>query len=153
MDETIRIAVLDVIRMESMRKIRRIMVFVSLALFVFFSAVGRVEAEKIPSPAKGDLPEGIEQVVFIELGSVKCIPCRKMQPVMEAVEKEYAGKVKIVFHDVWTKEGKEQGKKYGVRLIPTQVFMDKQGNELFRHEGFLSREAIDRVLAEAGVSK
>ena len=93
------------------------------------------------------------QVTFVELGSVKCIPCKQMQPVMDAIEKEYAGKVKVVFYDVWTAEGKEYGNKYGVRLIPTQVFLDKEGKEIFRHEGFLPKQEIEKVLLEAGVEK
>lgn len=41
-------------------------------------------------------------VTFVELGSVNCIPCRMMQPVMKSVEEKYGNQIKIVFHDVWT---------------------------------------------------
>ena len=44
-------------------------------------------------------------VTFVELGSVRCIPCKMMQPIMKDIEKDYAGQVKVVFHDVWTPEG------------------------------------------------
>ena len=40
------------------------------------------------------------KVTFVELGSVKCIPCKMMQPIMEEIEKEYGDQVKVVFHDV-----------------------------------------------------
>ena len=86
------------------------------------------------------------KITFVELGSVNCVPCRMMQPVMKAVEEKYAGKVKVVFHDVWTEAGRPFAKAYGIRAIPTQVFLDENGKEFFRHEGFISKEAIDKVI-------
>ncbi len=92
------------------------------------------------------------KVTFIELGSVKCIPCRMMQPIMDEIEKEYPD-VKVVFYDVWTFEGREYGQRYKVRVIPTQVFLDEEGNEYFRHEGFFPKEELEKVLMRGGVSK
>ena len=90
-------------------------------------------------------------VTFVELGSVKCIPCRQMVPVMEAVEKEYKGKVKVVFHDVWTDEGKPFAKQYKIRVIPTQIFLDAEGKEFHRHEGFYPKDQIDKILKKQGL--
>ena len=90
-------------------------------------------------------------VTFIELGSVNCIPCKMMQPIMEEIEKEYAGQVKVVFHDVWTDEGRPYAQQYQIRLIPTQVFLDKEGNEYSRHEGFFPKEELVKVLKQKGV--
>ncbi|MCK5595086.1 thioredoxin family protein [bacterium] len=91
------------------------------------------------------------KVTFIELGSVKCVPCKMMQPIIAEIKKEYAGQVKVVFYDVWTSEGRPYGQKYGVRAIPTQVFLDKDGKEFFRHTGFFSKEEIIKVLKKQGV--
>ena len=91
------------------------------------------------------------KVTFIELGSLKCVPCKMMQPIMDEIEKEYAGQVKVVFYDVWTPEGRPYGQKYGVRAIPTQIFLDKDEKEFFRHMGFLSKEKIVEVLKKQGV--
>ena len=91
------------------------------------------------------------KVTFVELGSVNCIPCKMMQPIMEEIEKEYAGQVKVVFHDVWTEDGRPYAQKYGIRLIPTQVFLDSEGNEYFRHEGFFPKEDLVEVLKQQGV--
>lgn len=93
------------------------------------------------------------RVTFIELGSVKCIPCKMMQPVMEAIEKDFAGKVKVVFHDVWTPEGQPYAEKYGIQGIPTQIFLDKNGKEFFRHTGFFPQNQIEEVLEKQGVKK
>ena len=91
------------------------------------------------------------KVTFVELGSVNCIPCKMMQPIMEEIEDEYAGQVKVVFHDVWTEEGRPYAQKYGIRLIPTQVFLDSEGKEYFRHEGFFPKEDLVEVLKQQGV--
>jgi thioredoxin 1 len=91
------------------------------------------------------------KVTFIELGSVRCIPCKKMQPIMEEIKKEYEGQVNVVFYDVWTDEGKPFAYKYKIRLIPTQVFLDRDGNEYYRHEGFFPKEELVKVLKEKGV--
>lgn len=90
-------------------------------------------------------------VTFVELGSVNCIPCKMMQPVMDKVEKTYGGQVKVIFYDVWTEAGKPYAFKYGIRGIPTQVFLDSRGNEIARHTGFLPYEEVDKVLKSAGV--
>lgn len=90
-------------------------------------------------------------VTFVELGSVKCIPCKQMQPVMKAIEQKYGDQVKVVFHDVWTDEGRPQAALYKIRLIPTQVFLDAQGKEFFRHEGFYPENEIHKLLQQRGL--
>jgi len=91
------------------------------------------------------------KVTFIELGSVRCIPCQQMQSVMKSIEKKYAAQVKVVFHDVWTPEGKPFGKKYGIEAIPTQVFLDEDGKEFSRHVGFFPEEELIKILKSKGV--
>jgi|SRR3990172_3117227 len=88
---------------------------------------------------------------FVELGSVNCIPCRMMQPVMRSVEQKYGSQVKVVFHDVWTEAGRPAASQYKIRLIPTQVFLDKDGKEFFRHEGFFPEAEIDKLLQKQGL--
>jgi len=90
-------------------------------------------------------------VTFVELGSVRCIPCKMMQPIIKEIEKEYAGQVKVVFHDVWTPEGEPFAASYKIRVIPTQVFLDKEGEEYFRHEGFFPKDELIKVLQQKGV--
>ena len=86
------------------------------------------------------------KVTFIELGSVRCIPCKKMEPVLESIRKKFPKDVKVVFHDVWTAEGKPYSAKYGIKLIPTQIFLDKDGKEYFRHEGFFPEAEVIKIL-------
>ena len=86
------------------------------------------------------------KVTFIELGSVNCIPCKMMQPVMKEIEKEYGDTVKVIFYDVWTKDGKKYGQIYKIKLIPTQIFMDENGKEFFRHQGYFKKEKIKDLI-------
>jgi len=86
------------------------------------------------------------QITFIELGSVNCVPCKMMQPVMKEIEEEYADTVKVVFYDVWTKEDKKIAKQYKIKVIPTQVFLNENGKEFFRHQGFFSKEEIVNLI-------
>jgi thioredoxin 1 len=90
-------------------------------------------------------------VTFVELGSVNCIPCRQMQPVMKAIEKKYGDQVKVVFYDVWKPEQRKYAEQYGIKLIPTQVFLDASGKEFFRHEGFYPEAEIDKLLQKQGL--
>jgi thioredoxin 1 len=86
------------------------------------------------------------KATFIELGSVGCIPCDKMQPIMKEIAEEYKGQVKVIFYDVRTVFGEPYKKKFNVRAIPTQVFLDKDGKEYFRHLGFFAKDELVKVL-------
>lgn len=90
-------------------------------------------------------------VTFVELGSVKCIPCRQMQPVMKAIEEKYGEQVNVVFYDVWKADQAEYAQTYKIRVIPTQVFLDRDGKEFFRHEGFYPEAEIDKLLQKRGL--
>jgi thioredoxin 1 len=89
------------------------------------------------------------KITFVELGSVNCIPCRQMQPVMKAIEEKFGAQVKVVFHDVW--KDKAPAQQYGIQLIPTQVFLDENGKEFFRHEGFYAEEEIIKLFETRNV--
>lgn len=90
-----------------------------------------------------------DMVTVVDLGAKTCIPCKMMVPVLDAVEKHYQGKAAIVFIDV--RETPEQVTKFKIRAIPTQIFFDKTGKEVYRHEGFLDEkpfsEMLDKLLA------
>jgi thioredoxin 1 len=91
------------------------------------------------------------KATFVELGSVGCIPCDKMQPIMKEIAEEYKGQVKVIFYDVRTVFGEPYKKKFNVRAIPTQVFLDKDGKEYFRHLGFFAKDELVKVLQMQGV--
>lgn len=130
-------------------------IVLSMIVVVIFMQKNKSNSSVLPSDNKDSVVNNVSghQVTFLELGSVKCIPCKMMQPVMDEIEKDYVGKVKVVFHDVWTAEGKPYGKKYAIKGIPTQIFLDKTGKEFFRHTGFFPKKEIEKVLASQGITK
>jgi len=86
---------------------------------------------------------------LVDLGATKCIPCKMMAPILEGLKKEYKGRLEVVFIDVW--ENPDEAKKSGIKIIPTQIFYDASGKELYRHEGFFSKEDILGKWKEFGV--
>jgi thioredoxin 1 len=86
---------------------------------------------------------------LVDLGADKCIPCKKMAPILEQLKKEYAGQIDVEFIDVWKNE--ETAKQHKIKLIPTQIFYRADGKELFRHEGFFGKEDILAKWKELGV--
>ncbi|HEX2867753.1 MAG TPA: thioredoxin family protein [Ignavibacteriales bacterium] len=126
-----------------MRKLLIIAVSLTIVTTLAFAQAG--------SPKKKQAKKSIAKVTFIELGSVNCIPCRQMQPVMKAVEKNYGEQVKVIFYDVWKEEQRQYAEKYGIKLIPTQVFLDGNGKEFFRHEGFYPESEINKLLISRGL--
>lgn len=99
------------------------------------------------------VPEGNQKVTFIELGSNRCLPCRMMQPILKDLEERYPQDLKVVFIDVWKEKGEIAGKKYQLRSIPTQIFYNAQGEEIFRHEGFFAQKQIEALLKKQGVTQ
>ncbi len=87
---------------------------------------------------------------LLELGSKTCVPCKMMEPVLDELRTAYGEQLKVDFIDV--KENIEAGEKYKIRMIPTQIFYDADGKELFRHEGFFPREDIVAKWKEFGVT-
>lgn len=83
-------------------------------------------------------------VTFVELGSVNCIPCKMMKPVMAEVEKEYGDKIEVIFHDV--NKDRQKSAEYKIRVIPTQVFLDAKGKEFYRHEGFFPKDELMKIV-------
>ncbi|MBM3324274.1 MAG: thioredoxin family protein [Calditrichaeota bacterium] len=96
-----------------------------------------------PLPGSSGLPE------LVDLGGKFCKSCKAMAPILDEVSKEYAGRAKVTVIDV--REDKEAGRRYGVRVIPTQIFFDANGKEVYRHEGFLGKDEIKAQFTSLGV--
>ena len=105
-------------------------------------AIQPPEINQLPSETK-KLPR------LVDLGADKCIPCKMMAPILEEMKKDYAGTINVEFIDVW--KNPDKAKEYGISIIPTQIFFDASGKELFRHEGFFSKEDILGKWKEFGV--
>ena len=91
------------------------------------------------------------QITFLEFGSTTCVPCKMMEDVLEEVRTIYNDSVDVIFHNV--NEKRELSKKWGIKLIPTQIFLDAEGKEFHRHQGYYPTEEIVKVFAEQGLAK
>ena len=101
------------------------------------------DVNKPSAMIQGNLPR------LLDLGADKCIPCKMMAPILEELKTTYNGKLQVDFIDVW--KNPDEANKSGIRVIPTQIFYDSSGKELFRHEGFFSKEDILGKWTEFGV--
>ena len=132
-----------------MKPLQKLLVVAGLA-----SAIGLVLAVRNHRPATGAPETSTTQAPLprlVDLGAGKCIPCKAMAPILEELRTEYAGQFEVVFIDVW--EDPDAAKPYDINLIPTQIFFDATGKELWRHEGFLAKEDILAKWKEFEVEK
>ncbi|GAB6060814.1 thioredoxin family protein [Desulfonatronum parangueonense] len=79
---------------------------------------------------------------LVDLGADNCLPCKLMAPILQELKVDYAHLFATHFIDVW--KNPAAGRQFSVRMIPTQIFYDVEGKELFRHEGFMSKQDILR---------
>jgi thioredoxin 1 len=86
---------------------------------------------------------------LIDLGSKSCIPCKKMAPILEEMKAKYKDKAEVIFID--TKEDRDSALKYKITLIPTQIFFDTTGTEVYRHIGFFPADSIMAHFKTLGV--
>ena len=107
-------------------------------------ASGLCAADVAAPAAQAALPR------LVDLGAGKCIPCKMMKPILDELTKEYVGQFEVEFIDVWEK--RDEGAKYGIQMIPTQIFYGADGKELARHEGFFAKKDILAKWQELGVT-
>ncbi len=118
-----------------------------LATLVVFASCSRAaEPESI-----GEVVHGIpvkNSVTMVDLGAKTCVPCKLMAPILEELKEEYRGQAEIIFIDVWDKVNQGKAKAFKIMTIPTQIFYDKEGKEVYRHSGFMDKKTIVAQLEE-----
>ena len=91
---------------------------------------------------------GKKQAVMLEVGSDSCKSCKEMALMLQELKEDHP-KFKVFFVDV----GKERiaAKELKIQMIPTQVFFDKNGKEIYRHIGkYKTKDLIAKKLKELG---
>jgi thioredoxin 1 len=106
---------------------------------------GEVETEEQPQAALP--PEALPKM--IDLGAQTCLPCRMMEPILEELKVELEGKAIIEVIDLG--KNREAARTYRIRVIPTQIFFDPSGKQVWRHEGYMPKDAILKKFEELGV--
>ncbi len=109
--------------------------------------IGAQKARAADNPLDRALATG--RPVVADFGRGVCIPCKMMKPILDKLQEEYKGRADILIIEI--DEYPAVTQRVGIRAIPTQIFYDAEGNEIFRHQGFMSQEAIIVKLREMGV--
>jgi len=105
------------------------------AMLAFDNPVDKARQSKKPS--------------MVDFGASGCRPCDMMAPILETLSKKYEGKASVIF--IHVREQQILASRYGIQSIPTQIFYDKDGKEVYRHAGFFPQEEIEKKLKEMGV--
>ena len=84
-----------------------------------------------------------------EFGRGVCIPCKEMKPILEELSVEYKGDLNVVIVEV--DDNVDLTRQFGIMMIPTQIFLDSEGKEIFRHIGFYPKEEIIAQLEKMGI--
>jgi thioredoxin 1 len=114
-------------------------------LIIFWLIVSLQACSSPESGATGEVIPGIpveNTVTLVDLGATTCIPCKLMAPILEELKEEYKRKAEVIFIDVWDKSNKNKALAFKVMAIPTQIFFDKRGKEVYRHIGFMDKKSI-----------
>ena len=133
------------------KTVKIVIVMALLAAVVVAVAVrrGGAGAQEVPEEYKPEQLTGKGQPLLVDLGSDTCVNCKMMISVIEELRADYGDRLQVEFLDVHKYPG--LATMYGIKLIPTQIFYDGSGNELFRHEGFFSADDILAKWKELGV--
>jgi thioredoxin 1 len=145
--------------------VKQVLIFIlaGIALIAVFTLVNTQFKKK---PAATDQPVGTTdyevrshfndlpvkgKITLIDLGATECVPCKMMAPILKKLEAAYRDRAVIAFIDVW--KHRDQAPRFGIKAIPTQIFFDPDGKEVYRHQGFMSENAIVEQLTRMGVEK
>ena len=115
----------------------------------------RLQAIAVPPPVTNTQEEfkkavGSGKPTLVDFGANNCMPCRLLRPILKDIGKEYAGRAHVLVIDIYAEKGLAQ--EYGVQVVPTLVFFDSKGKEVYRHLGPMDKEAIVAKLKEIGMA-
>lgn len=139
-----------------MNAIGKVVIVVALAAAIVAVVALKGSREQEPNapsaalaPAIATTAESASLPLLVDVGAGTCIPCKMMMPVLADLKAQYAGRLRVEYHDI--REEPNAVQKYRVMVIPTQILYDATGKELFRHEGFFARDDIVAKWKELGV--
>ena len=126
----------------SKKGILAILMIATLALAPFDLHSRDYDGKSMDVPVKG-------MATLVDLGAKSCIPCKMMDPILQKMDQRYEGKAAVIFIDV--RYHQEEARRFQINGIPTQIFFDKTGKEIYRHTGFMSEAAIVEQFRKMGV--
>ena len=86
--------------------------------------------------------------VVIKFASPMCLDCKKIESVMNEVMPAYADKVTYQKINAQSNDANTSAliKKYSVTLVPTLVFLKKDGTVYKRTEGYMTKSELEKIL-------
>jgi thioredoxin 1 len=119
--------------------------------------IDQIRLEKIAAkPPEANTEDEFKKAItsgkpaLVDFGANSCLPCRQLRPVLKEIAKEHTGKANILVIDVYKYQN--LAREYKIQLIPTLVFFDAKGKEVFRNVGILEKEKIAAKLKEIGMA-
>lgn len=135
-----------------MKRIRYVLIIgmlVTIGLVLFLNGCADQSGKEPDSRAAQAESQTGKLPTLVDVGKGTCIPCKKMKPILDELTLEYQGRAIVKVIDL--RYEPQEAKKYKIRLIPTQIFFDEEGKEIYRHEGFMDKQSIKDKFAEMGV--
>ncbi|HNZ50995.1 MAG TPA: thioredoxin [Bacilli bacterium] len=83
------------------------------------------------------------RLVLVDFYANWCGPCKMMAPIIEELNKELAGKVKVLKVDV--DQENELSRKYQITAIPTLILI-KDGQVVSKTMGYKPKDAILAII-------
>lgn len=84
--------------------------------------------------------------ILVDFGANSCLPCRQLRPILKEIRKEFSGRAEVLVLDVYKYQN--LAREYKIQLIPTLIFFDSKGKEVFRHVGVMGKDKIISKLKE-----
>ena len=132
-----------------MNNLSKVIIIFTVSSLVIIASSCKQKGSESPSAITTSAKTQEKLPKLLDLGANKCIPCKMMKPILDELKTNYTGKLDVEFIDVW--ENPKESEKYGINLIPTQIFYDPEGKEFFRHEGFFAKEDILSEFKKKGI--
>ncbi len=122
--------------------------FLLLSAIIFVSCSNKSEQQEKKSDENIETATDIEieKPMVLDFSAEWCVWCKKLEPTLKELEKKYNGSVE--FQTIDTDKESQLATTYKIKGLPTLVFINKNGEEVGRIEGFTSAENIEKEIAK-----
>jgi thioredoxin 1 len=103
-----------------------------------------------PTQAQAAAPAPGKPALY-DFGRSMCIPCKEMEKILGSIKGKYGHQIEVRL--VMAEKHEDMFKQYKIMLIPTQVFLDAAGKEVFRHVGLYPENELVAKLQELNFIK
>ena len=135
-----------------------VLVLIILSVISIFIYKKIINSEKVKVEMKSDeknqdvgiysanTSKVVKMLNFVQDG---CPPCKQMKSLILELKQEYEGRVEIEELDIYLNSNLAE--KYDIMYTPTQIFLDKDNNVIYKNVGFLGKNKIKEIIDKGGV--